>query len=184
MDIRIIDSHLKPEYLEKYSNGNIFIETGTYLGDTVYLALEFGFTEIHSIELHPELYSRAVDLFSGAKSVHIHKGDSIDCLINIIANRKKDEPATYWLDAHASGPLPGGKSGGSPVLDELNLILKSGFKEDTIFIDDRRLFGSAEWSGVKEEDALALIKQINPDYKIIYLDGHIPEDVLCATVKG
>jgi hypothetical protein len=90
------------------------------------------------------------------------------------------------LDAHASGPLAGGKSGGSPVIDELKII-KSCHRfvgcKDTIFIDDRRLFGSAEWSYVKEEDAIALLIEINPNYNIYYLDGHTKEDVICATLK-
>lgn len=184
MDIRVVDTHLKPEYLAKYGNGDTFIETGTYLGDTVHLALDCGFKEVHSIELNKELYDNAVQQFRG-KNVKIWHGDSVDCLWQIMQQRHGD--ATFWLDAHASGPLPGGKSGGSPVLDELNII--KGFAkhwgkfDDTIFIDDRRLFGSAEWSYVKESDAIALLNEINPNYNIYFLDGHVPGDVICATVK-
>lgn len=181
MDIRIVDSHLKPEYLAKYGNGDTFIETGTYLGDTVHLAVEAGYKKVHSTELNSELFSNAVKLFASNQRVQIWLGDSVDILPEILESVKT--PATYWLDAHASGPLGGGKSGGSPVIDELRLIRDLGNNESTIFIDDRRLFGSAEWSGVKEEDAIALLKEINPNYNIYYLDGHTKEDVICATIR-
>ena len=174
-------SHLNLDYLSKYGNGKIFIETGTYMGDTVKLALNAGFEFIHSIELDPELYDRAFEMFKDEDRVKIWYGDSIDCLKEIL--NKIDEPATFWLDAHASGDLKGGRSGGSPVVDELNIIKTHNHKNHTIFIDDRRLFGSAEWSNVSEEDAMKIIKEINPDYNINFLDGHVPGDVVCATVK-
>jgi hypothetical protein len=182
MELRIINSHLTMDYLKKYANGDIFVETGTYLGDTVHLALDFGFKKIHTIELNEELWKRAGEEFKD-KDVMVWLGDSVESLEDIHKRLPTDEPVTYWLDAHASGPLPGGKSGGSPVLDELRIIKKHGNKNSTIFIDDRRLFGSAEWSYVKEEDAMALLKEINPEYNIYHLDGHIENDVICATIK-
>lgn len=174
-------SHLNLDYLSRYGNGKVFIETGTYMGDTVKLALNAGYEKIHSIELDPELYDRAFDMFKHNDHISIWFGDSIDCLKNILESL--DEPATFWLDAHASGDLVGGKSGGSPVVDELKLIKNHGKNYHTIFIDDKRLFGSAEWSFVKEDDAMNLLKEINPEYNIYYLDGHIPCDVICASVR-
>lgn len=174
-------SHLTLDYLSKYGNGKVFVETGTYMGDTVKLALNAGFEFIHSIELDSDLYDRAYEMFKDEDRVKIWFGDSIDCLKEIVS--RIDEPATFWLDAHASGDLKGGKSGGSPVIDELNIIKQHRYKNNTIFIDDRRLFGSAEWSYVKEENAMELIREINSDYKIHYLDGHVAGDVICATIK-
>lgn len=174
-------SHLTEEYLHKYGNGDIFVETGTYMGDTVKLALGAGFNRIYSCELNEGLYKNCVDLFKDNTNVTILLGDSIDCLKDILT--RIEGPATFWLDAHASGELIGGKSGGSPVLDELELIAEHSCKEHTIFIDDRRLFGSAEWSFVQEKDCIDTIMQINPKYYIHYLDGHQPGDVICASVK-
>ena len=183
MQMRIIDSHLNIEYLNKYSNGKLFIETGTYLGDTIWMVLESAlFDKIHSSEINAELYNRAVQLFDHKPQVVLWKEESYDCIAKVMKDLN-NETATFWLDAHASGPLHGGKHGGSPVLLELEEILKSGNNQHTIFIDDRRLFGSAEWNGVKEEDAINLLKKINPDYNIFFLDGHVEKDVICATVK-
>lgn len=176
-------SHLTLDYLSKYSNGKIFIETGTYHGDTVKLVLNANFEFIHTIEIDNDLYNKATDMFKDNDNVKIWHGDSIDTLEKIVNDMVSHGPITFWLDAHASGEMSGGKSGGSPVIDELKIILNSGRKDNTIFIDDKRLFGSEEWSFVKEEDAIQLLKEINPYYNIHYLDGHIPDDIICATVK-
>jgi len=174
-------SHLSKEVLEKYGVGSTFVETGTYMGDTVKLALESGFTNIDSIELNEGLANKAKEMFKENEGVKIWLGDSVDCLQEIVNGLT--EPSTFWLDAHASGPLQGGKTGGGPVVDELRIIATSPIKDHTIFIDDKRLFGSAEWSFTREEDAMAVLKEINPNYNIVYLDGEIPGDVICATVK-
>lgn len=174
--------HITKENLEKYGNGDVFVETGTYLGETVDMVLTTGlYKKIYSIELNDELFSTAQLKYEGNEKVSLKHGDSIDKLKEIV--EKLDEPATFWLDAHASGHLVGGKSGGSPVLDELDIIASSPINTHTIIIDDCRLFGSAEWSFVKKEDAIEHLKKINPDYNIYYLDGHIRGDVLWATVK-
>ena len=174
-------SHITEEYLREYGNGNIFVETGTYMGDTVKLALNFGYDKVYSCELNEKLYHDCTKMFEDNPKVNIFFGDSIDCLKDILS--QIIAPATFWLDAHASGPLSGGKSGGTPVVDELVLIAQHACKEHTIFIDDRRLFGSAEWSYVKEHDAIKIINDINLNYNIRFLDGHTPQDVLCASVK-
>lgn len=181
VNLEIISSHLSKEYLEKYGMGSVFIETGTYLGDTVKLALHANYTTVHTIELNESLAKRAIELFKDNSAVKVWKGDSIDCLEKIVNNLT--EPATFWLDAHASGPLSGGKTGGGPVVDELKIISKSPIKTHTIFIDDRRLFGSAEWSFTREDDAMDTLRKINQNYNIIYLDGEIENDIICATVR-
>jgi hypothetical protein len=181
MNFTVIDSHLSIQSLEKYDNGDTFIETGTYKGDTVKLALSRGYKLIHTIELDEELYKNAVEMFKDEPRVKVWQGDSIDRLKEIVPTI--EGPATFWLDAHASGTLVGGKSGPAPVLDELDIIAEHPCKEHTIFIDDCRLFDTGEWAFVKKVDAVKKIDQINPEYDIIYLDGHIREDVMCVTLK-
>lgn len=175
--------HVTKEDLEKYGAGDIFVETGTYLGETVDMLLSFDkYKKIYTIELNGQLYSDAVIKYAEEKRVECLQGDSAERLTDIVKKLKK--PATFWLDAHASGELVGGKSGGSPVLDELDIIASSPIKDHTIIIDDCRLFGSTEWSYVKKEDAVQKIMSINPKYYIHYLDGHAPKDVLWATTRG
>lgn len=197
-------SHLKLEYLKQYAVGNVFIETGTYMGDTVRIAQDYGFDEIHSIELDTVLYNEAVKKFIDDKRVSIWHGDSADLVNTIISERaiklNRNDPITFWLDAHASGPLPGGKNGPSPLIEELQSIvnlnrtivfdsvtgisIKEGtdFQTHTIFIDDRRLLGTAEWGGVNEAEVIDMLFKINPKYTIIHLDGHQESDIICAYI--
>jgi len=178
------DTHLTREYLEKYSNGRWFLETGTYRGETVKLALATGlFDDIFSVELNQEMYDAVVPLFENKRCVHIILGESPDEIQKIMNYSVPTDTVTFWLDAHASGPLPGGKYGGSPLVEELEAILSSKNPNHTIFIDDRRLFGSQEWDGLEEERVMEILKQINPNYNIVYLDGQVPEDIICAHTR-
>jgi hypothetical protein len=181
--IRIIDSHLGLDYLKKYKVGDYFIETGTYRGDTIYIALEAGFDFVYSCEIYKPLYENAVEIFKENSDVHIMEMESPEFIEHVLRNEIGGRAATFWLDAHASGPLGGGKSVGTPVLDELRAIRdNSTNKGHTILIDDRRLFGCGEWGGVTETEALEILNEINPNYKIAHLDGVIEKDILCAYI--
>jgi hypothetical protein len=169
-------SNIKLEYLKNYGMGKTFIETGTYLGDTVQLALDAGFEYIHTIEVDQEMYDKCRARFQHNPKVKLWLGDSVDLIPKIVEELK--EPATFWLDAHASGPLRGGRYAPCPLLLELNAIYgkkkikftdkgselfmeKSEINNHTIMIDDRRLFGSAEWNFVEEKQVMDLLFSIN-----------------------
>ena len=192
------DTHLTIEYLEKYGIGDTFVETGTYMGDTVRLAKKFGFKKIHTIEISETLYNKNKEDFANDESIKIWLGDSVEIIPEIM--KEIEGQATFWLDAHASGPLPGGKYGPCPLELELKSICgtemlkiknhetiksfeKRAINTHTIFIDDKRLMGTPEWGNVNESRIMSILQTINKDYKILYLDGHVPNDVICATVR-
>jgi hypothetical protein len=191
-------SNIKIEYLQKYGLGKVFVETGTYLGDTVQLALDAEFDLVHTIEVDQEMFNQCQKRFKDNNKVKIWFGDSVDFMPKIV--QELTGPATFWLDAHASGPLRGGRYARCPLVLELEAIYgkkKLNFTENesekyneelkinnhTIMIDDRRLFGSAEWGFVQEKEIMDLLFAINPKYKIYYLDGHQAEDIICASVR-
>lgn len=176
-------SHLNPEYVRKYGMHDVFVETGTYIGETIELMKDLPFREIWSCDINEEMVSNAKKKFADDKRILITQRDSADWFPEVVANLDNDNlRATFWLDAHASGPLKGGRSGGSPLLDELTAIKASKRNDHTIIIDDKRLFGSPEWSGVQYDDAMKILTEINPDYKIEFLDGQVPKDIICAYV--
>ena len=85
--------------IQKKSNFNTFIETGTYLGDT----LDFfknSFINLISIELSGEYYTKAVDRFKDIKNIKIINGDSGEKLSEIL--KTINEPCLFWLDGHYS----------------------------------------------------------------------------------
>lgn len=171
---------LSLEILSQFAEGDTFIETGTFKGDTVQLALDYGFKNIHSIELNLELYNECAKKFEQQKNVKIWHGESQDKITDILKTVKGQ--ATFWLDAHASGPLPGGRYGGSPLVQEIKSIGDHSIKNHVFIIDDCRLFGSEEWTGLKKEHVVGAILDINYKYRITYVDGEIPGDIMIARV--
>jgi hypothetical protein len=130
----------KREVLKKYglSNGiKTFIETGTYLGQTISY-LKNDFDKLISIELDPELYERAKKKFSRNKKIHIYRGDSGEVLEDILKNIT--EPSLFWLDGHYSSGITAKGKLNTPILQELDHILDHTIEEHVILIDDARCF--------------------------------------------
>jgi hypothetical protein len=149
------------EYAQKYSL-HILIETGTYLGEMVD-AVKNDFKQIISIELAQVLYERAIKKFEQFSHIKICFGDSSKILQAILVEIK--EPCLFWLDAHCSGGITTRGDKVTPIMEELNLILKRRYPEDILLIDDARGFtGSNDYPTV--EEVIALVKRYDPKYQI------------------
>jgi hypothetical protein len=164
---------LNKSYFDAYSaSTDVFVETGTYQGDTVAVAADFGFRSIYSIELNQQLSKRCQQRFKNDNSIQILCGDSPDVLQQILQGI--DSRCTFWLDAHRSFSLktPGSNIyGPSPLLQELKAIARSSRHDHVIFIDDCRLFDTESWNYLSKQSVVDQLLKINPDYKIEYLDG-------------
>lgn len=149
------------KYINKYQP-EIFVETGTYLGQTVDY-LEKYFEQIYSVELDRKLYKNAKKLFAGNKRIKILQGDSAIVLGRIIKSIKY--PTLFWLDAHYSGGITAKGNKNTPVLKELTAITKNMPKGSVILIDDAR-----EFNGKSDYPKLEVIKNFIakklPGYKI------------------
>jgi len=147
---------------------NSFIETGSYRGDSIKVAIELGFKEIFSIELHPEHYQHCVDRFSEQKNVKLFLGDSGIILSQIL----KDNPNTnftFWLDGHFSGTHTARGEKASPLMEELENILSRKIENEIIYIDDMRIYKNHD-SNLNEENILSMVKKYKPDANIFYID--------------
>lgn len=123
--------------LTKLFGANIFVETGTFRGDTAYKASKY-FEEVHTIELSKRYYQGASKRFKNNKNVHIYQGDSSIILPEILPNI--EGKILFWLDGHYSeGTTAKGKKN-TPVVEELQAIRQSGIKDAIILIDDIRCF--------------------------------------------
>ena len=81
----------------------VFVETGTYLGDTV-AALKGNVRAIHSIELGEKLFQDAQRRFSGCNNVRLWHGDSGDVLPEVLS--QIDGKCVFWLDGRYSAGIP------------------------------------------------------------------------------
>lgn len=132
------------EYAKKYRR-DTFIETGTFLGDTIE-SLKHNFNKLISIELSEELAQKAQKRFIEDSNVAIIYGDSGKILPDIL--KETLEPCLFWLDGHYSSEFfigseyirtaKGNKE--TPILEELDAILSHPVKNHVILIDDARCF--------------------------------------------
>jgi len=149
---------------------NIFIETGTFLGDTVDL-LKNDFNQLISFELSEELATKAQNRFADIPKIKILAGDSGKLLAGVL--KEIHEPCLFWLDGHYSSEFwmdnqyiktaKGEKE--TPVLEELESILSHPVKNHIILIDDARCFnGKGDYPKIKE--IRAQIKNTAPNYRV------------------
>ncbi len=126
--------------IKMYAKGfslNTFIETGTYLGNTVN-AVKSKFKEVYSIELNKGLYLRAKQKFTKDEHINFILGDSSEILPEILS--KIESPCLFWLDAHYSGENTSKTNLETPIVKELQSILNHPNKNHIILIDDAHHF--------------------------------------------
>jgi hypothetical protein len=158
---------------EVKGNSQIFFETGTSEGDTVKTALECGFTEIYSSEIDKATWERSRARFVEEKNVAVMLMSSIEALSMILPNL--DLPLMVFLDAH-----PDCTSGPSPILEELDLVLKYPGKL-VIAADDMRLMGLYRWSASTVEVIIDKILSAGRRFRINRREnGHRFDDLLVA----
>ena len=147
---------------------NTFIETGTFRGDAIQLALDAGFKKIRSIEYDFALCAKARKRFRKNRNVSIFRGDSSVSLWRLIQDI--NEPVTFWLDAHVCpARIDGGKN--CPLIEELEQIKQHPVKNHIILIDDIHCCDTVLFDFMSREKLIDKIHEINPNYEIRYVDG-------------
>jgi hypothetical protein len=132
----IVKRNILRKYARRYGC-KVFIETGTYLGDTVF-SLKNDFDKIISIELGQNLYEQAKKRFADYPQIKIMRGDSGQVLTEIVPNLS--EPTLFWLDGHYSGKGTAKSNLNTPIIKELETIFNHPVKNHVILIDDARCF--------------------------------------------
>ena len=130
-----------------------FIETGTYLGDTLNEMVPY-FNKLISIELSPVFAEAARVRFRDIASVSIIEADSRSGL-SIALDKTEGRAAFIWLDAHYSGGETAKGNSNTPILGEIEQLALKGRKGDIILIDDVRFFWPEPTIGFAKHDSLA-----------------------------
>jgi hypothetical protein len=131
-----LPARAKRRLLRQYARDfrlHTLVETGSYLGDTV-AALRRDFAHIYSIELSPELARRAKERFQTARNVTIVEGDSGTMLPEIVRGLRA--PVLFWLDGHFSGGVTARGTLDTPLVAELDTVLRHPVQGIVILIDD------------------------------------------------
>jgi hypothetical protein len=160
------------DYQKKY-NCSTFIETGTYLGDTVE-AMKTKFKKVISIELGMDLYINAKERFLNVKNVEIFQGDSGKVLPQIVLGLK--DPAIFWLDGHYSAGITAKGDKICPILEELDAIFDNSNLNHVLLIDDARDFvGEGDYPTI--ERLTDYIKSKNERYNV-----QVKHDIIRYTI--
>jgi hypothetical protein len=140
----------------------VFVETGTFLGDMLG-AMAPHFDRVYSVELSESLHRAAVERFAHEPHVQLRQGDSGQVLRAILD--ELPHPALFWLDAHFSGGVTARGSLDSPILAELDCVLRHPVQGHVLLVDDARLFdGQASYPTV---DALRdFVADRRRDYRV------------------
>jgi hypothetical protein len=154
-----------------------FIETGTYMGNTIF-EMEKYFEELHTIELSKYYYNHTKNKYNGNK-INFYFGDSSKVLTDILPLITK--PTIFFLDGHwSSGDTAKGDKD-CPLKEELISINKYFLQNGIIIIDDCRLFGKCkktgnneDWSDITKDNLLKIINERITDY--YFLDSDCSKD--------
>jgi len=159
-------------YAQTFMPG-IFVETGTYQGDTVY-ALRNAFRKLYTIELSHELYERARARLETAGNITAYEGDSTAILPQVL--EQINEPCLFWLDGHYSGGPTAKGDVNCPLLREIACILSHPVKQHVILMDDARLFG-------KVQD-YPTVAELTEKGRVGGYQSELHCDMLCLTPAG
>jgi len=163
---------IKRIVIKKYSQKkSILVETGTNRGDNVYNLRNF-FLHCFSIEASKYYYNYATKRLKKIKNISLFFGTSENelekCILNLIKNFK-DQPVTFFLDAHYDGKGTGTLKGNiCPIRHELKLIKKYMhlIPKVTIIIDDFRTFGFKNYP--HQNILIDFAKIIKRDFAIVH----------------
>ncbi len=125
--------------LAQLSGAKVFVETGTFHGDTTRWAAKH-FESVVTIERSESLYQEFSPGLRDLGNVKPLLGDSSTVLPQVVAGLG-NQPAVFWLDGHWSFGATAGENHECPLLAELEALANR--KGDIILIDDARLFLSA-----------------------------------------
>jgi hypothetical protein len=156
--------------LAKAEKLNLFIETGTYYGETASWAASI-FKKVITIEASEKIYNQAKDKLASYTNLSHLFGDSAELLNPGIIT----EPAIFWLDAHYSAGDTYEKN--NPLLTEIETINRSAHNA-YILVDDARLITS-RWLNEHYCELKDIIKLLEVGDRYIVLF----EDVLIAVPR-
>ncbi len=134
----------------KSRNHRIFVEAGTYKGQTTAFFIPHA-DQVISVELHDGLFAAAQKRFAQQPNVTLVRGDSLVEIPRIVATCSS--PPLVFLDGHFSGAGTAKGEEMEPAESTLGRLADVTPAGTTIVIDDLRLFGSG-LSGFPQLDTI------------------------------
>jgi hypothetical protein len=125
--------------LAQRTNSRIFIEAGTFLGNTA-MRCSRSFDSVITMELDPALFKQAKAYLSQRKNVLCLEGDALKILPSVL-ERNDVRDALVFLDGHFSGGVTAHGELAEPACEEIIVLAKHRDKINAVVVDDFRCFG-------------------------------------------
>ncbi len=135
------------DYARRHRTSTL-VETGTWFGNALF-TLRNDFSEIHSIELAPELHAQASAALAHLPHIRLHLGDSAVLLPRVA--QSLSTPALYWLDGHWCAGPSARTDKDTPISEELAFLLNRPPGRNVVLIDDARCFNGKNGYPTVEE---------------------------------
>lgn len=177
---------------------DVFVETGSYRGDAIQLALDAGTEKIISIDIDADQIEFCNNRFGLhyednplRERITLIHGESSQNLLEAIKDIPANKKITFWLDAHWQ--MLEGTTGGEnpfPVLKELQIIKYYYWQllrtndpiPPNILIDDMLIF-QPDIVGFSNKDVISEVEKIYPMFTIEYIANPVIKGILAAYVK-
>lgn len=158
---------------------NVFIESGTYHGETYRTAVESGYFErVYSVEVVKKLYRRARKFYDAKGPYRVLLGRSSEVFASsIFPQCEPDDRIFFWLDGHYSAGTTGGAERPCPLVDELIAIRDFCPTQSVVIaIDDTDDFGrrGADTPGLdwpSRDDVERIAFQVNHSFVALDYTG-------------
>ena len=165
-----INRHFLGKLREDYTKFSTFIETGTFMGETIF-AVESYFDKLYTIEFSEKYYNNTKRAYNGNK-INFILGDSSIEFISLLPTI--NDNCIFFLDGHWSSGDTGKSNKDCPLVEEITHINNLFTHEAIIIIDDFRLFGKCpntglaeDWSNINKDTLLEILKKrINNEYHL------------------
>lgn len=167
--------HPTINYFKEYKGDcKVFIETGTYKGNGLNLAIAAGFLTIHSIDIvnHPDKCYK----YPGTGDIRLYIDDSPRVLSWLLP--KITEHYMMWLDAHSQ--MMEDEPDNYPLLNELAIILEQPHLPHVILIDDWLYMTHPKVTGFNGDDIIDTL--VEKGYTVVLLPNPIKNNILIAYV--
>ena len=151
-----------------------FVETGTYLGDTIAAVKGRTALRVFSMEIDKRLYEMACRRFAGNTNIELYYGDCTKVLPLILSGLR--EPAVFWLDAHYSGGITSRGVVDDPVLTSLRQLAEHPIRCSILMIDDARSFDGLD-GHPHLQDVIHAVMRVNTHYVV-----RVHNDVVIADI--
>ena len=150
-----------------------FVETGTFLGNSLAYAQSHPYKMLHSVELFPEYVEQCQKTFAMDNRVHLWCGKSIDLLPDILKQIEPYGSALFWLDAHLPSNMNSIRQPDEvefPLEAELRVIqAHRDTRNDHFLIDDLRIYEEGQFANGNwfQRPLFADVEQIKNGIKFI-----------------